>query len=142
MAQAKTEDMVKVHYTGRLEDGTEFDSSREASPLEFTVGQGEVIPGFEQAVVGMQPGESKTVRIPAEQAYGEHHDQLVANLERKDIPDHLDLQIGNQLEITQESGEKFLVTVTDLNEETVTLDANHPLAGKDLIFDIDLLEIK
>ncbi len=141
MTQAKTEDMVKVHYTGRLEDGTEFDSSREASPLEFTVGGGEVIPGFEQAVVGMQPGESKTVRIPAEQAYGEHHDQLVANLERKDIPENLDLQVGNQLEVTQESGEKFLVTVTDLNEETVTLDANHPLAGKDLIFDIDLLEI-
>ncbi len=141
MAQAKTDDLVKVHYTGRLEDGTTFDSSEESAPLEFTIGRGQVIPGFEQAVVGMQVGESKTVRIPAEQAYGEHHPQLVANLGRDDVPADMELQIGNQLEVTQEDGEKFLVMVAGLTDDSVTLDANHPLAGKELIFDIDLLEI-
>ncbi|MFA5517102.1 MAG: peptidylprolyl isomerase [Desulfuromonadales bacterium] len=141
MALAKTDDRVKVHYTGRLENGATFDSSEESAPLEFTVGRGDVIPGFEQAVIGMQIGESKTVRIPAKQAYGEHHEQLVTQLRRGDVPADMELQVGNQLEVTQENGEKFLVMVAELTEEMVTLDANHPLAGKELIFDIQLLEI-
>lgn len=141
MPQAKTDDRVKVHYIGRLEDGTQFDSSAGIEPLEFTIGGGEVLPGFERAVIGMQPGERKTVRIPAGEAYGEHHEQLVAELDRSDIPPHLHLEVGNQLEVTRPDGEKFSVLVTAVSAEKVSLDANHPLAGKELIFDIDLVEI-
>lgn len=141
MAQAKKGDLVKVHYTGKLEDGTEFDSSVEKEPLEFTIGNGEVIPGFELAVSGMSPGESKTVTIPSEQAYGPHQEGMVAVLERKDVPADLELTVGNQLEVSQEGGDSFLVLVTELSETTVTLDANHPLAGKPLVFEITLLEV-
>lgn len=141
MVQAKQEDLVKVNYTGRLADGTIFDSSEESGPLEFNIGRAQVIPGFEQAVIGMQPGEAKTVRIPPEQAYGEHHEKLIAVLRRSEIPAEMELEVGNQLEVTQEDGEKFLVMIAAISEESVTLDANHPLAGKELIFDIHLLEI-
>lgn len=141
MAQAKEGDLVKVHYTGKLEDGTEFDSSTEGEPLEFTIGKGEVIPGFEVAVSGMSPGESKAVNVPPEQAYGQHKEEMVAVLERKDIPADIELAVGNQLEVSQENGDSFLVLVTDLSETTVTLDANHPLAGKSLVFEINLLEV-
>jgi peptidylprolyl isomerase len=141
MAQAKEGDLVKVHYSGKLEDGTEFDSSADRDPLEFTIGKGEVIPGFETAVSGMAPGESKTVNIPPEQAYGPHQEGMVAVLERKDVPADLELSVGNQLEVSQEGGDSFLVLVTDFSETTVTLDANHPLAGKTLVFDITLLEV-
>ena len=141
MAPAKKGDLVKVHYTGKLEDGTEFDSSAGQDPLEFTIGKGEVIPGFEEAVSGMTPGESKTVTIPPEQAYGMPKEEMVAVLERKDVPADLELAIGNQLEVSQESGDSFLVMVADLSETTVTLDANHPLAGKSLDFEITLQEV-
>lgn len=141
MATAQKGDHVKVHYSGRLEDGTEFDSSQDAAPLEFTIGNGEVIPGFENAVVEMAPGESKTVTIPAEQGYGPHQEEMVATIERKGVPEDVDLVVGNQLEVSQEGGQSFVVTVTEVTEETVTLDANHPLAGKDLTFDIRLEEI-
>lgn len=141
MAPAKKGDLVKVHYTGTLEDGTEFDSSAGKDPLEFTIGKGEVIPGFEEAVSGMSPGESKKVTIPPEQAYGMPKDEMIAVLERKDVPADLELAIGNQLEVSQEGGHSFLVMVADLSETTVTLDANHPLAGKSLVFEITLQEV-
>jgi peptidylprolyl isomerase len=141
MAQAKEGDFVKVHYTGNLEDGTEFDSSADKEPLEFTIGKGEVIPGFEQAVSGMSPGESKTVTVPPEQAYGQHKEEMVAVLERKDVPADIELAVGNHLEVSQEGGDSFPVMVTDLSDTAVTLDANHPLAGKSLVFKITLLEV-
>jgi peptidylprolyl isomerase len=141
MAQAKKGDPVKVHYVGKLEDGTEFDSSVEAEPLEFTIGAKDVIPGFEEAVVGMTPGETKTVTVSPDQAYGPRQQEMVAVLELKDMPADLGLAVGNQLEVSQEGGDSFQVVVTELTETTVTLDANHPLAGKALVFNINLLEI-
>lgn len=149
MAQAKKGDKVRVHYTGRLEGGEVFDSSEcreddcgcESGPLEFTIGDGNVIPGFDQAVVGMAPGDSKTVVIPADQAYGARIDEMVAVVPRKDIPADLSLEIGNQLEVTQEDGSSFPVLITEVTETTVTLDANHPLAGRDLTFDLRLVDI-
>ena len=150
MAQAKQGDTVKVHYTGKLEDGTVFDSSDcndegcgcETGPLEFTIGEGQVIPGFEQAVIGMSPGEEKTVNIPVDQAYGERLDDMVAVVNRSDIPQDLQLEVGNQLEVTQEDGNAFPVVITELTDTSVTLDANHPLAGRSLTFEMKLMEIK
>lgn len=141
MTQAKNGDKVKVSYTGKLVDGSEFDSSEGRDPLEFTLGENEVIPGFEEAVVGMSPGQSKTVTVSAEQAYGPRQKELVVEVERKDVPADLELEVGRQLEVTQDDGDVFLVTVSDLTETAVTLDANHPLAGQDLVFEINLLEV-
>ena len=140
MAQAKAGDKVKVHYTGTLEDGTEFDSSMDRDPLEFTLGTGAVIAGFDQAVSGMTPGDSKTVKIPVTDAYGPHDDTMVREVERSALPDHIDLEEGMQLQATGPTG-TVVFTVTDLSDAMVTLDANHPLAGHDLTFDIELIEI-
>jgi len=149
MAQAKKGDKVKVHYTRRLEGGEVFDSSEcgeddcgcESGPLEFTIGDGNVIPGFDQAIIGMNPGDTRTVVIPADQAYGERIEEMVAVVGRKDIPADLTLEVGNQLEVTQEDGSAFPVIITEVTESTVTLDANHPLAGRELTFDLRLVEI-
>jgi len=141
MAEAKTNDTVRVHYTGKFEDGTVFDSSVEREPLEFTIGEGRVIPGFEQAVMGMNPGESKTVQIPAEEAYGPYRDEWVLVVERNQFPEDLEPEIGQRLQLMQPSGETVLVTVTDITPTSATLDANHPLAGRTLTFDIKLVEI-
>lgn len=145
MAQAKKGDTVKVHYTGRLTTGEIFDSSEAENcagePLQFTIGNGDVIPGFEAAVVGMAPGEKKTVTIPVDQAYGERVEEMIAEIEREFLPPGSAPEMGQQYEVTQDSGEVFHVTVTGLTETTVTLDANHPLAGRELVFDISLVEI-
>ncbi|WP_298269782.1 peptidylprolyl isomerase [Geobacter sp.] len=142
MAQAKQGDTVKVHYTGRLTTGEMFDSSEPGGePMEFTIGQGEVIPGFEAAVIGMSPGESRTVTIPVDQAYGERMEEMVAEVERQFLPEGAEPEVGHQYEVTQEGGDVFNVTVTALTDTHVTLDANHPLAGHDLVFEIKLLEI-
>ena len=141
MAQAKSGDTVKVHYQGTLEDGTVFDSSREREPLEFTLGGGNIIAGFEEIVTGMSPGETKLERIPANKAYGPKRDDMVMEVDRQQVPDEIDLQLGQQLQVRQESGQAVPVTITDLSDNTVTLDANHPLAGKDLMFEIELVEI-
>jgi len=141
MAQAENGNTVKVHYTGRFEDGTMFDSSSNSGPLQFVIGEGRVIPGFEQAVVGMSPGESKSTTIPPQKAYGPHHEQMVQVIDRKQVPPDLKLGVGQQLEVRRQDGQKAMVMVTDVSESTVTLDANHPLAGKDLTFDIQLVEI-
>ncbi len=137
---AGTGDIVKVHYTGTLNSGTVFDTSIEREPLEFTIGQGQVISGFEQAVIGMKVGESKTVNIPADKAYGLHRDDLVITVELSQLPDNI--EVGQQLQTTQADGSVFVVTVIDVSETLATLDANHPLAGEDLIFEIELVDIE
>ena len=142
MEQAKNGDHVKVHYTGKLQDGTVFDSSEGRDPLEFTVGEGEVIPGFENAVVGMNPGENKTTEIRAEQAYGPHDSEMVLEVPRSQFPPDLNPQVGDQLQLSQQNGQAFMVNVTEVTPDTVTLDANHPLAGKDLTFDIRLVQVE
>jgi len=141
VTQAKNGDKVKIHYTGKLEDETVFDSSVEREPLEFTVGDGKIIPGFERAVVGMAPGESKTVTISPDMAYGMHRNDLVVDVERERVSDKLELKIGGFVQIRQRDGGVIQAKVTGMSESKVTLDANHPLAGKDLTFDIKLVEI-
>lgn len=149
MAQAQAGNRVKVHYTGRLDDGTVFDSSEcsdeacgcDHGPLEFTVGGGEVIPGFDQGVTGLAVGESKTIHIPAEQAYGERNEDMVVVVPRSDLPPDMKPEVGQQLEVTQEDGQVFQVRVIDVTDDTITIDANHPLAGQALNFDIRLVEI-
>jgi len=141
MAKAKEGDTVKVHYTGKLEDGTVFDSSVDRDPLQFTIGEGRIIAGFEEAVVGMSPGESKTVEVPAEKAYGPHLEEMVQVVDRDQFPENLEPKVGDHLQIRVAGDQIVVVRVTDVSESSVTLDANHPLAGKDLTFDIELVEI-
>lgn len=140
MEQARSGDTVRVHYTGKLEDGTVFDSSRGREPLEFTLGTGQVIPGFDEAVTGMAPGEEKSITIPADEAYGPRRDEMVVTVDRGQFPDNIQPQPGQQLQMVQD-GQTMVVTVRDVSDENVTLDANHPLAGKDLSFDLELVEI-
>ena len=140
MAQVKIGSEVKVHYTGKLENGTEFDTSRNRDPLQFTVGEGQLIPGFEQAVVGMEQGDSKTVKIPAEQAYGPRNEEMVLEVPREQFPSHIKPVVGQQLELHQ-ADQVIGVTITEVSDNNVTLDANHPLAGEDLTFDIQLVEV-
>jgi FKBP-type peptidyl-prolyl cis-trans isomerase 2 len=141
MAQAKKGDTVRVHYTGKLEDGTVFDTSRSRHPLQFTLGNGQVIAGFENAITGMNIGESKTTVIPVEQAYGPRRDDMIVTVKRDQLPPDLDAKVGQRLELTQTDDQTILVTVTDITESSMTLDANHPLAGKTLTFDIELVGI-
>lgn len=141
MAQAKEGDEVQVHYTGKLEDGTVFDTSEDGDPLSFTIGENRVIPGFEDAVTGMEPGDSKTTEVDPEQAYGEHREDMVMEMERDQIPDEVDPEVGQQLQLRLENGQTVPVLITALGEDTVTIDANHPLAGRKLIFDIELVDV-
>lgn len=141
MIRAAQGDIVKVHYTGKLADGTVFDASPEDRPLHFILGKHEVIAGFEAAVAGMYLGEKKSVIIPAEQAYGTHQKRFVDTLDRSRLPADVELQVGRQLEVISTNDERMLLMVTALTESTVTLDGNHPLAGKDLRFDIHLLAV-
>ncbi len=141
MVQAKAGDTVRVHYSGFLDDGTVFDSSLDREPFEFTLGQGMVIPGFEDAVVGMDVGETKTVNIPSERAYGPYRDELLVSVERSQVPPNIEPDLGMELQIRTPEGTVTNVTITEMDEESITLDANHPLAGKDLIFEIKLVEI-
>jgi peptidylprolyl isomerase len=141
MQQAKTGDTVKVHYTGTLADGTEFDSSRGRDPLEFTLGQGALIPGFENAVVGMSPGDTKTVEIAANDAYGDRHEQLTQDVPRTAIPDDIELQEGMVLRARGPEGQDLALTVVSFDDQSVMIDGNHPLAGKDLTFTVQLVEI-
>lgn len=141
MVQAKSGDTVKIHYTGRLDDGTVFDSSAEREPLEFTLDGGQVIPGFDQAVMGMSPGQSKTEKIPMDQAYGPHRPELVVEVDKQQFPPDVQPEVGQQLQVQQENGQIIPVFVTQVTDSKVTLDANHPLAGEDLTFDIQLVEI-
>jgi len=141
MAQAKVGDTVKVHYEGMLNDGSVFDSSIGGEPFEFVIGQEMVIPGFENAVVGMSEGESKSVEIPPEEGFGDYSDDLQITLERTQLPTNIDPKLGMRLEISFQEGEIRYFIVTELNEENVTLDGNHPLAGQEIVLKIELLEI-
>ena len=141
MTLAAQGDTVKVHYTGTLDDGTIFDTSQGRDPLQFTIGKQEVIPGFEHAVQGMGLGESNTFDIPVDQAYGPRDERLVMQVPRQQIPQDIELAIDDRLQVRRADGKMSLVTVSALSETDVTLDANHPLAGQDLIFDIQLVEI-
>lgn len=135
-------DHVHVHYTGRLEDGSEFDSSRDGDPLCFTVGANQVIPGFDAAMVGMEIGDSKTVTIPCDQAYGPHEEVLLLNVPRTHFPLEITPEVGQYLELTDaNSHETAVAVVTHVGDDSVTLDANHPLAGEDLTFDLKLVKI-
>lgn len=141
MASAKTGDTVKVHYTGTLNDQSVFDSSRSREPLEFTIGTGQIIPGFEKAVIGMQPGDSTITVIPADQAYGPHQPDLIISVDRAQFGQDVEPEIGQQYQIRNPDGQVGVVTVTEVSPTEVTLDANHPLAGQELTFDIELVEI-
>ena len=141
MEKAKVGDTVRVEYTGKFEDGQIFDSNKGKELLEFTLGKGKIIPGFEKAVVGMEVDEEKTVKIPPKDGYGEYIEGLVAEVEKERFPENLSLEVGRQLVIPQENGSQLIVTITKVTDSKVTIDANHPLAGKTLIFDIKLKEI-
>ena len=141
MIQAKAGDTVRIHYTGTLDDGTEFDSSEGRAPIEFTLGNRTVIAGFENGVMGMQVGEQKKIHIPADEAYGEHNDALVEEVPLQQFPQDLDLQVGMRLTAQSPNGENFNVVVTALSEHSATIDGNHPLAGEALNFELELVEI-
>jgi len=141
MAQAKDGDTVKIHYTGKLEDGTVFDTSIGREPLQFKIGEHQVIKGVENCIIGMNPDESKVVTIPSEEAYGPYHDEMVFDIPRDQFPSGIDPEVGQQLELRQANDETIIVTVTQVSESDITLDANHPLAGKNLVFDIKLVEV-
>lgn len=132
---------VRVHYTGKLEDGTVFDSSEGREPLEVTVGAGMVIPGFEKGITGMKSGEKKTITIGPNEAYGERREDLVATVERSQIPETITPEVGMTLQLKRTDGSVLDVLVTDLSDESITLDANHQLAGETLIFDIEVVEV-
>lgn len=141
--QAKSGDTVQVHYTGRLTDGTLFDSSQGRDPLEFELGSGMVIPGFDTGIAGMNVGEKKTIHIPADDAYGPVEDDRIIRIPRAEIPADLPLEVGTQLNMHQDGSPQVIpVTVTELTADTVTLDANHVLAGKDLVFEVELVNVK
>jgi peptidylprolyl isomerase len=141
MKQVQVGDTVRIHYTGTLDDGTQFDSSAGREPIEFTLGEQSVIAGFETGVKGMQVGEQKTIHIPAEEAYGQRNEALVEEIPRQHFPQDMELQVGMQLQAQSPNGEHFNVVVTALSETTATLDGNHPLAGEALNFDLELVEI-
>ncbi|MEQ8604770.1 MAG: peptidylprolyl isomerase [Marivibrio sp.] len=141
MSAAKEGDTVKIHYTGTLDDGTQFDSSREREPIEFKIGGGEILPGVEGAVVGLEPGGTNKVTLPAEDAYGERRDDMIQEIDRTVLPQEVEPQVGLQLQAQSPNGQPLLLTITEVGDEKVTVDANHPLAGKDLTFDVELVEI-
>ena len=143
MATAQQGNTVRVHYTGTLDDGTVFDSSYQRDePIEFAIGQGDMIPGFEKAVVGMEVGDKKTANLPAAEAYGEQDPEMLINIPQQDIPDEINPEVGQQLAVQDNTGQQVPVTVVEVNEEGIVLDGNHPLAGKDLTFEIEMVEIR
>lgn len=141
MSEAKQGDTVHIHYTGRLADGTTFDSSKDRDPLELTLGEGAVIPGFEKAIEGMTVGDQKTAEIPVNDAYGPRRDELVMDVPRTQLPDGMDPKPGEQLRMQTPDGQAVPVVVAGTSDEAVKIDANHPLAGKDLTFDLLLVKI-
>jgi peptidylprolyl isomerase len=141
MTQATSGDTVLFHYTGCLNDGTVFDSSSGREPLRVTLGTGQVIRGVDEALVGMAPGEEKSVAVAADKAYGPHRPELLHEVQREAIPPEVDVEVGKQLEGRDTAGQHLRLTVVDVADDTVTLDANHPLAGQDLKFDLQLVQI-
>lgn len=142
MSRPRPGDTAMIHYTGRLGDGRVFDSSKDRGPMELMVGKGQVIPRFEEAVTEMEPGEARTVTIPAEQAYGPRRADLLVTVDRAEFPEHIQPAVGQQLEVRRDDGERAIVTIAEVSAEQVTLDANHPLAGEDLTFDLELVDVQ
>ncbi len=142
MQQVKKGDTIKVHYHGKLVDGTTFDSSEGREPLEFEVGSGMVIPGFDEGVTGMAVGDKKTVSIPADEAYGPKQEDMIMEFPRERFPAEMVPEVGMQLNMNNGQGQSFPVVILEVQESVVILDANHPLAGQELIFDLELVEIK
>ena len=141
MQQAKKGDKVKIHYHGKLIDGSTFDCSAGREPLEFEIGSGQVIAGFDDGVTGMTIGEKKTINIPAELAYGEKQEQMIMEFPITQFPEDMVPEVGMQIEMNNGAGQNFPVVIVEIKDEIVVLDANHPLAGKELIFDLELIEI-
>ena len=141
MSEAKTGDTVRIHYTGTLTDGSEFDSSSGGDPLEFTIGSGQIIPGLDREIAGMAVGDTKTVTVAADEAYGPRQPEAVQEVPRDAVPAGINLVVGNRLQATTADGGQMVVTIAAVSDETVTMDANHPLAGEDLVFEVELVEI-
>lgn len=141
MQQVKKGDTVSVHYHGKLNDGSTFDSSEGRAPLEFTAGNGQVIKGFDDAVLDMQVGDKKTVNIPVHEAYGERNQEMMVKVPRTDFPQDMTPEIGMELQMSDDQGHVFPVVVAEVHEDSVLLDANHPLAGQELTFDIEIVSI-
>jgi peptidylprolyl isomerase len=141
MSQAKDGDKVKVHYTGKLENGEVFDSSKDRQPLEFEIGGGNVMPGVEKGIIGMEIGDTKSIQIPPEDAFGPWRRELLVDLKRNEFPENMNLTVGQKLQMRHMDGDPLSLIITDVNEDTVMLDANHPLAGKTLVFDVELIGI-
>ena len=141
MATVKSGDKIKVHYHGKLTNGETFDSSEGREPLEFEVGSGMVIPGFDVGVTGMSVGEKKTVNIPFAEAYGAKNPEMIIEMPKDRFPSDMELEVGMPLMMSDQQGQQFQVTIAEIKDDTVMLDANHPLAGQDLIFDLELVEI-
>ncbi|MDH5798407.1 MAG: peptidylprolyl isomerase [Paracoccaceae bacterium] len=141
MTEVKSGDVVRIHYTGTLDDGSVFDSSDGRDPLEFTVGSGQIIPGLDKELPGMVVGDKKSVTIAPEEAYGPVHEGARQAVPRGDIPDHIPLELGTQLQMQTQDGQGIAVTVVEVTDETVTLDANHPLAGKALTFAFEVISV-
>lgn len=142
MAKVKEGDTVKVHYTGKDANGNVFDSSVEREPIEFTIGDGKIIPGFEQAVIGLQEGDTSTFTVEADDAYGQRRDDLLIDVEREKLPEDVSPEVGQQLQVQRQDGEAIPVVIAQVTDESVTLDANHPLAGEDLTFEVELVEVQ
>lgn len=142
MSTVKENDTVRVHYTGKLADGEIFDDSRGREPIEFTLGAGQVIPGFEKAVLDMAVSDTKTVNIPAADAYGDHRPELIQAVPLSELPEEIKPEVGMQLVSQAPDGQQIPLVVTEVNDDNIMVDANSPLAGKDLIFDLELVEIK
>ena len=141
MSKAKDGDTVKVHYTGTLENGEVFDTSREREPLEFKLGEGQLIPGFEKAVIGMNVGDSTTINIPSTEAYGDTREDLIIAVPKDQLPKEIEPKVGMQLQVNQENGQPVPVRIAEITDTELKLDANHPLAGEDLTFEIELVNV-
>ncbi len=141
MTQAKTGDTVKAHFEGSLEDGSIFGSTMDEEPFEFTIGQKHMLPGFENAVIGMQKGDTKTITLPPEEAYGPHKKERVQVMDRSGFPKEINLEIGKRLRVRTQDGKYAMVTIKDFTEDSIVIDENDPLAGKTLTFKIELVDI-
>lgn len=141
MSEAKKDNVVKVHYTGKLDNGQVFDTSKDREPLEFKIGEGKLIPGFENGVIGMKLQESKTIKIPYAEAYGKIKPELMIEVKKQQLPDNLTPEIGMELVSRSQDGQEQIVKVAEIKDESVVIDANHPLAGEDLTFEIELVDI-
>ena len=141
MERAKYGDKIKVHYTGKLTNGRVFDSSIDRNPIVFTIGQEQMIPDFEQAFIGMSPGESKRITIDSDKAFGPYREDLLTKINSENISPELEPKVGQRIEASRRNGQKVVVTIIAVNESGVTVNANHPLAGEDLTFDLELIEI-